>query len=73
LLTGLVKGLHASTTPDRWINASRVFITIGEHEIETFLMAFRSFWRPVTDGGVRPDGWSPPKDILAKLMALVQS
>lgn len=73
LLTGLVKGLRDNTTPERWLNAANVFIAIGEHEIETFLMAFRSFWRPVKDGGVRPDGWSPPKDILSQLMALVQS
>ncbi len=73
LLTGLVKGLRENTSPERWINAANVFLAIGEHEIESFLMQFRSFWKPTKDGGVRPDGWSPPKDVLSKLMALVQS
>jgi hypothetical protein len=72
LLTGLVKGLREKTSADRWVRAANVFIAIGEHEIESFLMQFRSFWKPTKDGGVRPDGWSPPKDVLAKLMALVQ-
>jgi hypothetical protein len=73
LLTGLVKGLRDNTSPDRWVNAAKVFVTVGEQEIESFLMQFKSFWRPIKDGGVRPDGWTPPKDVLAKLMALVQS
>ena len=73
LLTGLVKGLRDNATPERWVNAAAVFVAIGEHEIESFLMQFRSFWKPIKDGGVRPDGWTPPKDVLAKLMALVQS
>jgi len=73
LLTGLVKGLRSNSTKERWLAASDAFIEIGTHEIESFLMQFKSFWRPVKDGGVRPDGWSPPKDVLAKLMALVQS
>lgn len=72
LLTGLVKALRDNTTKERWLRAAEAFIAIGEHEIESFLMQFRSFWNPVSKGGVRPDGWSPPKDVLAKLMALVQ-
>jgi hypothetical protein len=36
-------------------------------------MQFRSFWKAAKDGGVRPDGWSPPKEVMAKLMALTQS
>jgi len=71
-LTGLVKSLRDNTTKERWSRAAEAFITIGEQEIESFLMKFRSFWNPVSKGGVRPDGWSPPKDVLAKLMALVQ-
>jgi hypothetical protein len=73
LLTGIVKCLRSEPTKDRWIRASDAFIEVGEHEIETFLMQFKSFWRPVKDGGVRPDGWTPPKDVLGRLMALVQS
>ena len=73
LLTGLVKELRSNSDKERWLNAAAAFIEIGQHEIESFLMAFKSFWRPVKDGGVRPDGWSPPKDVLARLMALVQS
>lgn len=73
LLTGLVKALRSDPTKERWLRASEAFIEIGSHEIESFLMQFKSFWKPVKDGGVRPDGWSPPKDVLAKLMALVQS
>ena len=73
LLTGLVKALRHDTNEDRWLKAAAVFVAIGNHEIESFLMQFRSLWRPVKDGGVRPDGWSPPKDVLAQLMGLVQS
>jgi hypothetical protein len=73
LLTGLVRCLRDNTSKERWLNAAKVFITIGEQEIESFLMQFKSFWNPVGKGGVRPDGWSPPKDVLAKLMGLVQS
>lgn len=72
LATGLVKGLRENTSKERWIRAAHTFITIGEQEIESFLLAFRPFWTPVSKGGVRPDGWTPPKDLLAKLMALVQ-
>ena len=73
LLTGLVKGLRDNAGKDRWVNAAKVFIAIGEHEIESFLMQFKSFWTPISKGGVRPDGWSPPKDVMAKLMSMVQS
>jgi hypothetical protein len=71
-LTGLVKALRENCTKDRWVRAAEAFVEIGQYEIESFLMQFRSFWKPVKDGGVRPDGWSPPKDVMAKLMALVQ-
>lgn len=71
-LTGLVKALRDNSTKERWVRAAEAFVAIGEHEIESFLMQFRSFWKPVKDGGVRPDGWSPPKELLAKLMAMVQ-
>ena len=67
LLTGLVKALRTETNPDRWINAANVFIAIGEHDIELCLMQFRSLWKSVKDGGVRPDGWSPPADVMAKV------
>lgn len=73
LLTGLVKALRSNPTKERWVRASEAFVAIGEHEIESFLMQFKSFWKPVKDGGVRPDGWTPPKETLGKLMALVQS
>lgn len=72
LLTGIVKALRDNTTKERWLRAAEAFIAIGEHEIESFLMQFKSFWNPVSKGGVRPEGWQPPKDVLAKLMALVQ-
>lgn len=73
LLTGLVKALRAETTPERWMKAVQVFFEIGEHEIESFLMQFRSLWRPVKEGGVRPDGWMPPADVLTKVQTLVAS
>lgn len=72
LLTGLVKSLRDNNSKERWLNAAKVFIAVGEHEIESFLMQFKSFWTPASKGGVRPDGWSPPKDVLAKFMAMVQ-
>ena len=72
LVTGLVKGLRENPSKERWLRAAQAFITIGEHELESFLMAFRPFWRPIKEGGVRPDGWSPPKDVMARLTALVQ-
>lgn len=72
LLTGLVKGLRSETSPDRWVNAAKAFIAIGREEIESFLMAFRPFFRPVSEGGVRPNGWTPPPDVLTALMGLVQ-
>jgi hypothetical protein len=73
LLTGIVKCLRANPTKERWTRAAEAFIEVGSHEIESFLMQFKSFWKPVKDGGVRPDGWTPPKETLGKLMALVQS
>jgi hypothetical protein len=72
LLTGLVKALRTDTNPDRWMRAAEAFVEIGEHEIESFLMQFRVFWNPVSKGGVRPDGWAPPKDVMQKMMALCQ-
>lgn len=72
LLTGLVKALRENNTPDRWMRASEAFVAIGEHEIESFLMQFRAFWNPVSKGGVRPDGWAPPKDVMTKMMGLCQ-
>lgn len=72
LLTGLVRALRTQTTPQRWIKAAEVFIAIGEHNIECFLLAFRPLWKPVKDGGVRPDGWSPPQPLLARIMTLVK-
>jgi len=73
LLTGIVKCLRSNPTKERWTRAAEAFIEVGSHEIESFLMQFKSFWKPVKDGGVRPDGWTPPKETLSKLMALVQS
>ncbi len=73
LLTGLVKCLRSNPTKERWVRAAEAFIEIGTYEIESFLMQFKSFWKPVKDGGVRPDGWTPPKDVLAQLMELVKS
>jgi len=70
LLTGLVKGLRSECNPDRWANAAKVFITIGEQEVESFLMAFRPFFTEQSKGGVRPSGWVPPADLLTKLMPL---
>lgn len=73
LLTGLVKCLRSNPTKERWTRAAEAFVAVGTHEIESFLMQFKSFWKPVKDGGVRPDGWTPPKELLGQLMALVQS
>jgi hypothetical protein len=73
LLTGIVRCLRSNPSKERWERAAEAFLEIGTHEIESFLMQFKSFWKPVKDGGVRPDGWTPPKETLAKLMALVQS
>jgi hypothetical protein len=73
LLTGIVKCLRSNPTKERWSRAAEAFIEVGSHEIESFLMQFKSFWKPVKDGGVRPDGWTPPTETLGKLMALVQS
>jgi hypothetical protein len=73
LLTGLVKCLRSNPTKERWARAAEAFIEVGTYEIESFLMQFKSFWKPVKDGGVRPDGWTPPKELLGQLMALVQS
>jgi hypothetical protein len=72
LATGLVKCLRENTSKERWLLAAQAFIEIGEHEIESFLLAFKSFWLPVSKGGVRPDGWTPPQQVLAKLMTLVK-
>lgn len=72
LLTGLVKGLRDHTTPERWLNAAAAFIEVGKHEIESFLMQFRSLWNPTSNGGVRPEGWSPPKPVLRELTNLVR-
>jgi hypothetical protein len=72
LLTGLVKALRTNGTKERWTRAAEAFIEVGEHEIETFLMAFRSFFKPVKDGGVRPDGWAPPKEMMERLTKLVR-
>lgn len=72
LVTGLVKCLRENTSEERWLRAAAVFIEIGDHEIESFLMQFKPFWNPVSKGGVRPDGWTPPQDVCAKLMSLVQ-
>jgi hypothetical protein len=73
LLTGLVRALRANTSKERWLRAAKVFIEIGEHEIESFLLAFRPFWHPVNAGGVRPDNFTPPKDVMSKMMAMIQS
>jgi hypothetical protein len=73
LLTGLVKELRDRTDKDRWTLAAKVFCDVGEREIETFLTQFKSLWLPVAQGGVRPDGWTPPQALLARLMKLVPS
>lgn len=73
LLTGLVQGLRRDNSEERWCNAAKVFIAMGEQgEIETCLMAFRPFWNDTTKGGVRPAGWIPPKTIIGKLMEIAQ-
>ena len=72
LLTGLVRALRTETNPDRWTRAAEAFIEVGNHEIETFLMAFRSFFKPVKDGGVRPNGWTPPVKVLNRLVELAK-
>lgn len=71
LLTGLVRELRSNPTSDRWIKAAHVFCDVGEHEVETFLTQFKSLWNPVSKGGVRPDGWTPPTALLNRLMKLV--
>jgi hypothetical protein len=71
LLTGLVKELRHHTSAERWTRAAKVFVEIGEKEIETFLTQFKSLWAPVAKGGVRPDGWTPPQALMARLMKLV--
>jgi len=74
LLTGLVRALRGNTTPERWTAASKVFVEIGKHEIESFLMAFRPFFATVSapkNPGVRPDGWVPPAEVMSALMELV--
>ena len=50
-----------------------ISLDVGEREIETFLTQFKSLWLPVAQGGVRPDGWTPPQALLARLMKLVPS
>ena len=71
--TGLVQGLRRSNSPDRWVNAANVFIEMGNNgEIETCLMAFKPFWNETKAGGVRPDGWVPPKNILTQLMGIAR-
>jgi len=72
LLTGLVRALRSDCNPDRWVAAAKVFVEIGKHEIESFLMAFRPFFKPQSDGGVRPNGWNPPADVMTALVSLVQ-
>ena len=71
LLTGLVKELRSETSAERWTRAAKVFVEIGEHEIETFLTQFKSLWSPVSKGGVRPDGWMPPAALMSKLLKLL--
>jgi len=71
LLTGMVKELQSNTTAERWSRAANVFCDIGDREVETFLTQFRSLWKTVKDGGVRPDGWLPSADLMARLMKLV--
>jgi hypothetical protein len=72
LLTGLVRALRSNCTPERWLAAAEVFIEIGNHEIESMLMQFRTFWKSQKDGGVRPDGWAPPAEVMQKIASLVQ-
>lgn len=73
LLTGLVAGLRTNTSKDRWLRAAEVFIAVGTKEIELFLLAFKPFWKSVKDGGVRPDGFVPPKPVLDRIMQLVKT
>jgi hypothetical protein len=73
LLTGMVKELQSNTTPERWSRAAGVFCDIGDKEVETFLTQFRSLWKSVKDGGVRPNDWLPSADLMARLMKLVPS
>ncbi|NBV87908.1 MAG: hypothetical protein EBR88_00060 [Betaproteobacteria bacterium] len=72
LLSGLVRGLRSNSTPDRWVAAAKVFITVGKNEIESMLIQFRSFWNSQKDGGVRPDGWAPPADVMNEILSLVK-
>lgn len=72
LLTGLVRALRQNTDKERWMRAMEVFLEVGEHEVETFLLALRPFWAPVSNGGVRPDNFTPPKAAMTKIMSLCQ-
>ncbi len=73
LLTGMVAALRTNTSQERWVRAAQVFIAIGKRNVELFLLGFRPLWKPVKDGGVRPDGWTPPQQVLSQLMELVKS
>ena len=71
LLTGLVKELRSESDPERWQRAATAFIEVGEHEIEVFLSQFKPLWATQSQGGVRPDGWMPPSQLMSRLMKLV--
>ena len=71
LLVSDMEDLRANPVSERWLRAASVFIEIGEHEVETFLSQFKQLWATVSQGGVRPDGWMPPAQVMNRLMKLV--
>lgn len=70
LLTGLVRELRTRSDGRRWANALRVFLDIGERDVELFLTQWRPMWTKVSAGGVRPDNAMPDATALARLARL---
>lgn len=71
MLTGLVRVLRENNSPQRWANALGAFLTVGEHDVELFLTQWKSFWTPVSQGGVRPDRLLPGADAMKRIVQLV--
>ena len=74
LLTSLIRQLRSNNEPDRWVNAASVFLEIGRQgEIETCLMCIRQLLMDESKGGVRPNNFMPPQEVLAGLMEITNT